>query len=74
MSKFQSPGIVQFPVKLNCEQWTSLDDDRIMIKFQNYGSKTFYEATALVRNGANINNIWFGIGLNFNRDMVITNS
>ena len=33
-------------------------------------SRTLFEATAKIGNDVSINNVWFGIGINFDREMV----
>ncbi|CAF0906542.1 unnamed protein product [Brachionus calyciflorus] len=48
---------------------STLKNDEIVIYFKNCGTVTHFEASAIIENNIDINNFWFGIGLNTNRKM-----
>ncbi|CAF1019989.1 unnamed protein product [Brachionus calyciflorus] len=66
---FDMVETVSITYNTNCEDYTTLDNENIFIKFRNLGAKTWYEATAVISKNISLDNIWFGLGINFNRKM-----
>ncbi|CAF1082591.1 unnamed protein product, partial [Brachionus calyciflorus] len=64
----ESKNVVPFPVTPNCQDYTTLDNDKMSVKFKNYGSQTEFIATALIEK-VNINSAYIAVGLNLNRIM-----
>ena len=66
----ETQNTIPFPVTPKCQEYTTLDNDNLIVKFKNYGSQTEFIATGIIENGVDINSAYLAVGLNLNRKMV----
>lgn len=66
----ETKNIVQFPIETLDQEYTTLNNDKLRVDFTNCGQITHFVVTAVIENGVSIDNVWVGMGLNTNRDMV----